>query len=166
MDIDELVERACEPVISEYALAFKGLADSVRAIPEQEWTRGDTLGDVPARQACHLLLACVAYSGGHRLRVGDRFGVRVETFHCIIPRENYPSREAVLKWIPEVEQQIARWVRDCTRRALTGPRKRHTRPGTRYSPMRKPVYVLRHTVVHLAYLRNEMRKRGIPRPGY
>jgi hypothetical protein len=159
MEIEELVERAAEPVIREYRLAFRGLADSIWAIPEAEWTRGDRPGDVPVRQAAHLLFACVAYGGGHRLKHGQRFGVPVESFQKIVPAEAMPDRQAVLDWIPEVEGLVVGWVTRCARQALTGTRKAH-------SPLNVPVYVLRHTVVHLAYLRREMYRRDIPRPRY
>lgn len=159
MEIDELIERAAEPLIREYRLAFKGLADSIRAIPETEWTQGDRPGDVPIRQAAHLLYACVAYGGGHRLKHGQRFGVPVESFHALVPAEAMPDRQAVLDWIPEVEELILGWIEESARKALTGTRKAH-------SPLNKPVYVLRHTVVHLAYLRREMYRRDIPRPRY
>ncbi|MFH1567222.1 MAG: DinB family protein [Gemmatimonadota bacterium] len=158
MDFEEVVDRASEPLLREYARAWKGLADSIRAIPDGEWRKGDKPGDVPARQACHLLFACNGYAG-HRRRIGARFGVPVESFGRAVAPEDYPTREAVIAWIPEVEEHVAQWVRACTRKALTGARKR-------YSPLNTPVYVLRHTAVHLAYLRREMYRRGIPRPRY
>jgi hypothetical protein len=154
----DTVERVSEPILSEYALAFQGLRDTIEAIPAEEWTRGAKPGDVPVRQACHLLHAAEGYSG-HRTRVGARFGVPVESFGRKVAEDAYPDQQAVVAYVDDVEAGVAAWVVDKTRQALSGGKKRH-------SPLNTVVYVLRHTVVHLAYLRRELYARGIDRPGY
>ena len=158
MTDQEMVDRVSAPILREYRLAFQGLRDTIRAIPVEEWAKGDALGDMPVRQACHLLHACESYSG-HRTRVGTRFGVPVESFGRTVPEDAYPNQEDVLAYVDDVETRVDAWVVDKTRQALSGKPKAH-------SPLNLVIYVLRHTVVHLAYLRRELYARGIPRPKY
>ncbi len=157
--IDEsIVDRVSDPILREYRLAFQGLRDTIEAIPAEEWTRGNRPGDIPARQACHLLHAAESYSG-HRTRVGTRFGAPVESLKRRVAEDAYPNQKAVLVYVDDVEARIATWVVEKTRQALSGEKKQH-------SPLNLVVYVLRHTVVHLAYLRRELYVRGIDRPRY
>ena len=154
----DTVERVSEPILREYKLAFQGLRDTIEAIPAEEWTRGVKPGDIPVRQACHLLHAAEGYSG-HRTRVGTRFGVPAESFGRKIAGDAYPDQKAVVAYVDDVEARIATWVLEKTQQALSGEKKQH-------SPLNRVVYVLRHTVVHLAYLRRELYARGIARPRY
>lgn len=111
MDVAEVVERAAEPLIREYRLAFRGPADSIRAIPEVEWTQGDRPGDVPVRQAAHRLFACVACGGGHRLKQGQRFGVPVLSFQRVVPATASHGRRRLWSDDPRID-------RDPTRREI------------------------------------------------
>lgn len=158
MTDSDIVERVYEPILREYRRAFQGLRDTIQAIPAEEWTRGDKPGDVPVRQACHLLYAAEGYSG-HRTRVGTRFGVPVESFGRHVAEDDYPDQEAVLAYADDVESKVTAWVVAKTRQALSGGKKRR-------SPLDRVVYVLRHTAVHLAYMRRELYARGIARPRY
>jgi hypothetical protein len=154
---EEAAVRAAEPIVREFRLALKGLRDSVRGVPDAEWTRAEQPGDSFPRQACHLLLALEAYLDGHRVKLGRRYGVPVESFHRSVVR--FPSRQQVLEQIAEVDAKVEGWVLRFARRAMAGGPKRH-------NPLNVVVYTLRHTVVHLAYLRREMYQRGIRRPRY
>ena len=155
----EIIDRVCEPLLREYCLAFQALRDAMAVTPDDEWIRGDVKGDIPVRHACHLLHTCDAYSSEQRIKVGHRFGVPVDTFGRVVEDSAYPSRDAVLVYVDEVETQLAPWVRKMARQALSGA------PKAR-SPLYRVVYLLRHTVVHLSYLRRELYERGIDRPKY
>lgn len=155
----EIIDRVSEPILREYRLAFQGLRDTIAAIPDDEWIRGETKGDFPVRQACHLLRGCEAYSSGHRVKMGQRFGVPVDSFKRLVKETDYPSRDDVLTYVDDVEARICEWVPEVTRQALSGAPKVH-------SPLNRVIYLLRHTVVHLAYLRRTLYKRGIDRPRY
>jgi hypothetical protein len=155
----KIVDRVSEPILREYGRAFQGLRETIAAIPDDEWIRGDTKGDVPVRQACHLLRACEAYSSGGQVKMGQRFGVPVDSFKRVVEGNAYPSRDAVLAYVDDVENRILDWVPGVVRQALTGAHKIH-------SPLNRVLYLLRHTVVHLAYLRRELYRRGIDRPRY
>jgi hypothetical protein len=155
----EIIDRVCEPILKEFRLAFQGLRDTIAAIPDDEWIRGEAKGDVPVRQACHLLHTCDAYSSDYRLKIGHRFGVPVDTFSRVVEESAYPSRDAVLTYVDDVETQLRPWVCEMVQKALSGASKAR-------SPLQRVVYLLRHTVVHLAYVRREMYTRGIKRPSY
>jgi hypothetical protein len=43
----DIIDRVSEPILREYRLAFQGLRDTIAAIPDNEWIRGETRG--PAR---------------------------------------------------------------------------------------------------------------------
>lgn len=153
----DIVDRVSEPILREYRLAFQCLRDTIAAIPDDEWTRGETKGDIPVRQACHLLRVCEAYSSRHRAKIGQRFGVPVDSFKRVVEKCSYPSRDDVLTYVDDVEAQPLTWVPEIARQALSGAPKVH-------SPLNRVIYLFRHTVVHLAYLRRELYKRGINRP--
>jgi hypothetical protein len=122
----EIVDRVSEPILREYRLAFQGLRDTIAAIPDDEWISGETKGDLPVRQACHLLHACEAYSSGHRVKSGHRFGVPVNSFKQVVKETAYPSQDAVLTYVDDVEAQISAWVPEVTRQALSGAPKVHS----------------------------------------
>ena len=155
----DIIDRVSEPILKEYHLAFQGLRDTIATIPDDEWIRGEKKGDIPVRQACHLLRACEAYSSRHRVKMGQRFGVPVDSFKRVVQESAYPSRDDVLAYVDDVEAQISTWVPEMARQALSGSAKIH-------SPLNRVIYLLRHTAVHLAYLRRELYARGIDRPRY
>lgn len=154
---EEIVDRVAQPLVSEFRAALKGLRDSVSAIPDVEWVADVKPGDCLPRHACHLLFSIEAYLDGHRVKMGQRYGVPVESLHKVV--ERYPSQADVLRHITAIDERIDGWVRKFARKAMTGKRKQH-------NPLNRVVYVLRHAIVHLAYLRREMYRRGIPRPRY
>jgi hypothetical protein len=153
------IDRISEPVLTEYSCLFQGLRDTIQAIPEREWTKGDRKGKVPARQACHLLLPLMRYSTSWRVKTTDRFDTAVSTFSRNVDTEDYPSQASVIEYTHEVEAVIEDWVPRLVKQTLTGKRKQHP-------PLGRAIYLLRHSVVHLAYLRREMYERDIPRPTY
>jgi hypothetical protein len=154
-----IIDRVSEPLLREFHLAVQALRDTIAATPEKEWIRGKTKGDVPVRHACHILHTFDSYTNGYHIKSGHRFGVPVDRFSRVVADADYPSREEVLVYADEMEAQLASWVPEMVRRALTGA------PKAR-SPLYRVVYLLRHTVVHLSYVRRELYYRGIKRPHY
>ena len=159
MEEQEAIERVVEPIWREYQAAFKAVKETIQAIPDDEWTRGDQPGKMPVRLACHLLFALDAKSGGHKTKASTRFGVPVGAFRLVVSPDAYPSRQAVLVYVDDVEKQTETWVMEMARKALTGKKKQP-------SPLNSVIYYLRHTIVHLANLRWEMDRRGMPTPDY
>jgi len=106
-----------------------------------------------------MLFHFEAYLDGHRVKYGQKHGVPVESFKARIEEREYPNQMGVIKQLDSLRLKIQPFVERIVKRALTGKRKKH-------NPMGRLEYVLRHTVVHIAYFRREMYRRGIPRPTY
>ena len=159
MDNQDIIERVAQPILREYQAAFKAMRETIAVIPDEEWTRGEKSGHIPVRLVCHALFALDAKSGGHRVKASTRFRVPVGTFTRVISQEEFPIRQDVLTYLDDVEKQTYDWVLETTRKALSGAMKQP-------SPLNAVTYYLRHTIVHLANLRWEMNRRGIPNPDY
>jgi hypothetical protein len=155
----ESIDRIAEPILKEYADLFQGLRDTIRAIPAEEWAIGERKGKVPARQACHLLRALLHRSTSWKVKSTDRFEVAAATFSRNVAPDGFPSQQSILEYVDEVEAWVRPWVPELVRQTLSGKRKQHP-------PLGQAIYILRHSIVHLAYIRREMYERGIPRPGY
>ena len=147
------------PIHREYTCALDGLRDVIKACPGAEWTQGETGSRMPVRQAAHCLFAVETYLGGHKRKMGQRFGCRCENFRSKVPAGRYPPRREVLKNLQEVRPIARAFIEEAVRTTLTDKALRHP-------PLSRAIYVLRHTVVHLAYLRRELFLRGIDLPAY
>ena len=154
MDEADLKRHIAMPLKQEYRAALLALKETIMGMPDSEWSAGDRKGTQPVRQTAHLLLAAENYLGGHRARVGARFGVPVESFRSVVDVDDCPPPEDFLPWIEEVEQLAMEHIDRAVALSITGAAKRHP-------PLNRPTYVLRHTVVHLVTLRQELRSRGI-----
>jgi hypothetical protein len=155
----EVVDRISEPVLKEYRDFLRGLRDTIRAMPEEEWASGDKKGDVPVRHACHLLRALARCCSKWKIDYSDRFSGACATFSRNVDPEDFPKRAVVLECVDDVEPRVEAWVPEVVRQTVSGKRKRHP-------PLGRAMYILRHSIVHLAYIRREMYRRGIPRPPY
>jgi hypothetical protein len=154
MDEGDLKRHIALPLKREYRAALLALRETIVGMPESEWCAGDRKGTQPVRQAAHLLRAAENYLGGRNARVGSRFGVPVESFRSVFDVDDCPPPEDFLPWIDEVEQIAMDHIDRAVALSITGAPKK-------YPPLNRPTYVLRHTVVHLVTLRQELRSRGI-----
>jgi len=159
MEHADLRRHILEPIVREYQAAFRALRESVMAFPYEEWISGERKANQPVRQACHLLFGVESYLGGHKARMGGRFGIRVESFKSTLDPAQCPPPKAILPWIDEAEGIANAFIAKAVDASLTGTAKRHP-------PLNRVLYVLRHTIVHLAILRRELFERGIDRPRY
>lgn len=155
----EVIDRIAEPILKEYADFFQGLRDTIQAIPDDEWTKGKRKGDVPVRHACHLVRALARYCTAWKVDYSERFGSATATFSRNVDPEDFPDRAVVLECVGDVEGRVKAWVPEVVRQTVSGSRKRHP-------PLGRAMYILRHSIVHLAYIRREMYWRNIPRPPY
>jgi len=147
------------PIHNEFTCALNGLRDTIGACPEAEWTKGDPASRIPVRQAAHCLFAIETYLGGHKRKMGQRFGYRCENFRSNVQAGRYPGEKEVLKNLEEVRQIARTYIEEAVKKTLTDKARKHP-------PLNRVIYVLRHTVVHLAYLRRELFLRGIDLPAY
>jgi len=102
----EIFDRVSEPILMEYRLVLQGLRGSIAAISEDEWIRGESKGDIPVRQACHVLHTFDVYTGGYRIKTGHRCGIPVDTFSRVVEESAYPSRDkdySDLTGVPDVQ---------------------------------------------------------------
>jgi hypothetical protein len=146
-----------QPLKRQFAHAFEALRGTIRTMPRDEWCRGEEKADQPVRQAAHLLLAVENALGGHHGRVGKRFGVPVESFKSAFDPVDCPAPRQFLPWIDQVERIANAHIDRAVEMSITGSAKQHP-------PLNRPTYILRHTAVHLAILRQELKRRGIKRP--
>ncbi len=158
MERADLKRHIAEPLMVEYRAALSAVRDAILAFPKDEWRKGEKKANQPVRQAGHLLYAIELSLGGHRARVGKRFGVPVESFTANFAAEDCPSAEEFLPWIEEVEQIAMKYIEGAVTKSITGSPKKHL-------PLRRPTYLLRHTVVHLTLLRHELSRCDIKKPG-
>ena len=137
-----------DAVAQEYQRLFIYLRETVRRIPDREWTRGERLTDEPVRQVCHVLWA---------LDPKERapFGRAVVRFSRKLRDDEKPSRAAVLGWLDEVAEDVDRWAREQIEAARSVAYK--NRP-----PAATVIYALRHAALHLGCLHGEMHRRDIP----
>jgi predicted transcriptional regulator len=91
MENQEMIDRVTEPILREYLAAFKAMRETIQAIPDDEWTRGETPGKMPVRLVCHALFALDAKSGGQQVKASTRFGAPVGTFNRMVDQEDYPT---------------------------------------------------------------------------
>jgi hypothetical protein len=80
--------------------------------------------------------------------------VPVESFRSAFDVDGCPPPEEFLPWIEEVEQIAMDHIDRAVALSITGAPKKHP-------PLNRPTYVLRHSIVHLVTLRQELRSRGI-----
>ena len=159
METADLRRHIATPLMLQFRQALCAVNEAILAFPQSEWCSGQRKGNQPVRQAGHLLLAAEQYLGGHKARVGKRFGVPVESFKADFAAADCPAAEASVPWIKEVEQIAMDHIERAVTLSITGASKKHP-------PLNRPTYVLRHTVVHLTILRQELKRRGIKLPKY
>jgi hypothetical protein len=159
MEQADLKRHIATPLVREYREALSAVRDAILSFPLSEWCSGEKKSNQPARQAGHLLLAVEQALGGHRSGVGKRFGVPVESFKADFVVADCPSPAAFIPWIKEVEQIAMEHIDRAVALSITGAAKKHP-------PLNRPTYILRHTIVHLTRLRQELSRRGIKLPKY
>ncbi len=159
MDTKAIRHNILEPVKAEYQAAFHTLRETLLCIPVEHWLEGKDKLREPIRQVCHLLFALENYLGRHKARKGGRFGTGVESFVSKVDRRKCPEPSDILPWIDEVVEIADRHIERAVDLSLCTKAKQHP-------PLKRVLYVLRHTTVHLSYLIWELRARGVACRGY
>jgi len=151
-----------EVLIFQFGAVLDQLRETVERIPADEWVRGDSRRQTPVRQAVHIVGPFEAYakrSAGGQFRWSDRWGHKVGTFARKVPVEALPDRRAVIEYIEEVRALVADWLGGIPPERLC--RRRRVANGRFQSNLGRILYVLRHAVLHLGYLNEELHRRGI-----
>ena len=151
-----------ETLIFQFEVVLDQLRETIEMIPADEWVRGDTPRRTPVRQAVHIIGGFEAYAkrsaGGH-FRWGDRWGHKVGAFGRKIPTEQLPDRHAVIEYLEEVRAKIGHWLGAIPFDRLCRPRR--VASGRFHSNLGRILYLLRHAVLHLGYLNEELHRRGV-----
>jgi len=139
------------PLVREFEAYLDCLKDTMSMIRDEDWTTGAAPRNRPVHQACHCLSGLVGYTGADidMSRLSFRFK----------EPEQYPSRRDVLAAIAALRPAIAPYVEDVAGKSLTD--KEFASP-----PLFKLIYLLRHSVIHLSYMRDELSNRGYKLPEY
>ena len=151
-----------ETLIFQFGVVLDQLRETIETIPADEWVRGDSRRQTPVRQAVHIIGPFEAYAsraaGGH-FRWGDRWGHKVGTFARKIPVDELPDQQAVIEYLEEVRATVERWLGGIPMERLCRPR--HVASGRFHSNLGRILYLLRHAVLHMGYLNEELHRRGI-----
>ena len=151
-----------DAVIHQFDAVLDQLCETIEMIPEDEWTTGDSRRHTPVRQVVHILGAFESYAdrfAGVRFSWTGRWGCAVGGFGRKIPPEELPDRAAVVEYLDEVRQKVHHWLRGLSPEQLSRPRL--SARGRFNSDLGRVLYILRHGVLHLGYLNEELHHRGL-----
>lgn len=137
--------------LREFEAFMDCYTQTVEAIPDDDWAKGDAARSTPVHQACHCLVPIVSYTRADT-------DIQDITFRFKKPA-SYPSKDRVLEVASVSRQALPEYIqgivtRNSTERELAVP------------PLFKLIYLLRHSIVHLSYLRDELARRGVRLPEY
>lgn len=137
----------------EFDALLACLGDTVALVSDEDWTSGESNRNTPVHQACHCLapIACHARPEIDRLRI--RFRFKDPEGHP------YPSRKHVLQIIGKTRGHLDDWIAEFADMTLVEKELAHP-------PLFKLIYLLRHSIVHLSSLREELHRRGYKLPVY
>ena len=146
------------PLKKEFKAFFLCMKETIASMSDADWRSGPSNRCVPARQACHCLMCAEGLADTPR-PLAREHGLVDYRWRRIVPAEDYPAQAAVLEYIDEVEPLVyaalARAVdRTCAGKAWSNP------------PLNRWLYVLRHSIIHLSYMRHDLIERGIKVPDY
>ena len=127
------------------------LAETVQAVPEDQWTKGSKPRAMPVHQACHAMDTILGYAGADWDYSDILFGWK--------PRPEYPSRERLVTIIDRAKGDVTRYIAEVSERALADR-------DWSIPPLFKLIYLFRHSVWHLCCLHEALRSRGIKAPEY
>ena len=146
------------PLKKEFKAFFLCAKQTIACIPSAQWCSGPMRRCVPAWQACHALellrdllrsesqaavkTGPLAWKFGPRIKAGD---IPQQTEVIAVLDVLAPL---ILAHLPGVVQKT------CDAKQLSNP------------PLNRWLYVLRHSIIHLSYLRHELMVRGITVPDY
>ena len=156
-----------ESLVFQFETALGQIAEVTASIPAEEWKRGHRPHLVPVRQVCHMIGGCemmVCRGSGKRFTWSQRFNGLVGMFGRRYEAGELPDKGEVLEYLAETRRAVRTWLGGLA--AGWPARPRRVNKGRYSSNLGWVLYILRHTVVHLGYLRSELRGRGISLPAF
>jgi hypothetical protein len=156
-----------ESLVFQFETTLGEVGETIAAIPDDEWKKGERGDLVPVRQVCHIIAGCDVYASeglDKPFAWEDRLGAPVGLLHRALTPDELPDKQAVVDYLDETRGLVKTWLEGLTERQLCRPRRNKRE---RYnSHLGWVLYVLRHTVVHLGCLRAELKRRGIKYPEF
>ena len=135
----------------EFDACLSCLEDTIAVLSADDWVAGETNRQKPVHQACHCIVPLIGYAG---VAVdSSRISFRFKT------PTSYPSQQEVICVIKRVRAYMKDCIAGVVDRTLVAK-------ALRVPPLFKMLYLLRHTIVHLSYLRAEITRRGYKAPEY
>lgn len=143
-------------VVNAFAREFDAcltcLEQTVKMVSDEDWVAGETNRQKPVHQACHCLMGPIKYAKAP-------VSYSSICFKFKDPPRKYPTRQHVLELIAKTRPALRDYIEGVVERTLVD-RKSHV------PAMFKMIYLLRHTIVHLSSLREELHHRGYRLPVY
>ena len=151
-----------DALLQQFDAVLDRLRETIEMMPEDDWNTGDSRRHTPVRQAVHILGAFESYADrfvGVQFSWTERWGCAVGGFGRKIPVDELPDRAPVVEYLDEVRQKVHRWLGELSAEQLSKPRR--SARGRFNSELGRVLYILRHGVLHLGYLNEELHRRGI-----
>ena len=146
------------PLQKEFKALFVCAKRTVASIPSDEWSTGSIRRCIPAWQACHMLEPL-----RDLLRSMREEAVQVEPLAWELARRtkagDIPAQVEVIAFLdalaPLILAHLSHVVqKTCGAKSLANP------------PLSRWLYILRHSIIHLSYLRHELLVRDVSVPDY
>ena len=146
------------PLKKEFKALFLCARQTIGCIPETEWRRGGSKRSVPVWQAVHMLMPLLDPIR-HRKEVVAPLVSQERRFRKKVKSGDFPTQAEVVDFIEAVEplvyQELPEVIeRSCQPNPMCNP------------PLNRWLYTLRHSIIHLSYMRHDLIERGISVPEY
>ena len=156
-----------ESLVYQFDAVLNQLRETIEIIAADEWLKGDSRRHTPVRQVVHILGAFESYANRfarERSSRAERWDHLVGGFGRKIPVEELPDQAAVIEYADEVRQKVHHWLSGLSPEHLRKPCR--SARGRFNSELGRVLYILRHGVLHLGYLNEELHRRGINYPKF
>jgi hypothetical protein len=146
------------PVKKEVKAMILATRETIASVPDDQWRVGEANRRIPARQACHFVPA-IEDMAGTRGRIGAKHGIKSFGFRKTVAPDAYPSRAQFIAFLDEIEPLVYAQLEEVIDRTCVEKDWAHP-------PLNTFLYLLRHSIIHLSYMRNELIERGLHVPKY
>jgi hypothetical protein len=136
------------------------IRELVAAVPDEQWTAGETEHLAPARLVYHILSGTEVYARStsyEEFQAGRIFALDWQA----APASALPDRHSTLRHIDEMERAVEQWLEAVADEGLLAEDSGFPWAGSR--KLGRAVYLLRHTQNHIGEANAELRRRGLPR---
>ena len=146
------------PLQKEFKALFVCTRQTIASIPSDQWSSGSMRRCIPAWQVCHMLepLRDLLRSEREEAAEAEPLAWQLTTR---IKAGDIPEQAEAIAFLdalaPLILAHLAQVVRKtCGAKSLSNP------------PLNRWLYTLRHSIIHLSYLRHELLVRGVSVPDY